>query len=102
MLRAPPMISRVTPEETACFISENGQVVLLASVMPFPPRSYALAGRVLTIYDESNLPNRQRYAIGARALAVLRMGAELVIAEIDEEGPVHTTLRVRQQVNQES
>lgn len=96
MLRAPKMVPRTPPEETACFISENGQVVVLTGVMAQVPKSYELAGRVLTIYDEANLPSKVRYAIGERALASLRMGGELVVAEIDDLGPVRTTSGVKQ------
>ncbi len=91
MLRAPQMASRTPPEETACFIGENGQVVVLTQVMDTRPQGFDLIGRVLTIYDENRTPFRQRFAIGDRAVTALRSGGELVVAEIDDAGPVRTT-----------
>ncbi len=91
MLRAPQMVPRTPPEETVCFIGDDGQVVVLTSVMNAAPKCYELAGRVLTIYDAGNQPHRQRFAIGDRAIASLRIGGELVVAEIDDQGPVRTT-----------
>lgn len=91
MLRAPHTVSRKPPEETACFISENGQVVVLTGILASPPKSYGLAGRVLTIHDDAGRPFHQRFAIGDRALAHLRIGSELIVAEIDDDGPVRTT-----------
>lgn len=91
MLRAPQMAHRTPPEETACFISENGEVVVLTQVMTTAPQSFDLMGRVLTIYDETKTPFRQRFAIGDRAVTSLRSGGALVVAEIDDAGPVRTT-----------
>lgn len=91
MLRAPKIASRTPPEETACFIGEGGHVVVLTNVMNKPPHSFDLVGRILTIYDASRVPSRQRFAIGDLAVKALRAGSDLVVAEIDNAGPVRTT-----------
>ncbi|MEJ0063702.1 MAG: hypothetical protein WDO70_11045 [Alphaproteobacteria bacterium] len=91
MLHAPQAASPDSLEEAAVFISENGQLVLLSQALSAAPKSYALTGQILTIYDESHCPMHQRFTLGASAIESLRAGYDLIVAEIEEKRPVRIT-----------